>query len=213
MRKIQKGEPIQDFTNFLKTNPTDWDKDFHSISNIGLSAKCREHILVFEQDCQSGYTEMPLKLSSNHKDQQIHIDHYKKKNANLFPELTFDWNNFIVDSRDTNFGACHKDKLVKSREIYNDIFNPVTDNVERYISFQKDGKMIPKPDITEELKKRVEKTIELFALNHPTLKHKRKGAIVLIENLTTLPDNEIKECMKEYGFRSVIEYMLSERNI
>lgn len=208
MRKINKGEPIKEFTDFLNSKPTpsNWDKDFHSLKNAGLSRKCREHILVFEQDCQSGYTEVPISLEDD-----SHIDHYRKKG--IFKNLTFEWNNFVVDILDNNFGACYKDKVVNNPNIYDQIFNPITDRVEDFITFQENGKIIPKSGIDENNKKKVLNTIKIFNLNHKSLKDRRFKLMKIIESYNEFTKDEIMSFLSEYGFRSVILYKLEHMNI
>lgn len=208
MRKINKGAPIKEFMDFLNSKPTpsDWDNDFHSLKNAGLSKKCREHILVFEQDCQSGYTEVPISLEDD-----SHIDHYKKKG--MFKSLTFEWNNFVVDTLDSNFGACYKDRMIKNPSIYNQIFNPITDNVENFITFQENGKIIPKSGIDDNNKRKALKTIEIFNLNHKSLMDRRLELMRIIESYDSFTRKEIMSFLSEYGFKSVILYKLEQMNI
>jgi uncharacterized protein (TIGR02646 family) len=203
MRRIHKGKPLPEFIEFKRRNPQEWNE----IHVSGLSTKCRETILVYEQDCQSGYTEMPL----DEKD-ETHIDHYKKKGMQEFSHLMFEWDNFVVDSRDTSYGACHKDKVIKNTTDYNTIFNPVTDDVEMYFHYRGDGEIIPKSEIPDTSVVKVKRTIEVFNLNHRTLKKKRADLIKLIDAYPSLDDYEIKSALNKCGFKSVVEQKLTERN-
>ncbi|MGL4328888.1 MAG: retron system putative HNH endonuclease [Tannerellaceae bacterium] len=204
MRKINKGEPIEQFTDFMRTNPSDWRTDFHNKGRFpGLSANCRSHILVFEQDCMSGYTELPIK-----DENRCHIDHYVKRDIN--PRLTFSWDNYIVDSNDDNFGARFKDSHIVAAD-YTNIFNPVTDHAELYFQYAEDGTIEPADNIKESNRKKAERTIELFNLNHTSLVSQRYVIIEVFNAYQDLCDDDIRACFSNSGFRSLIEYLLKNR--
>lgn len=204
MRKINKGEPIEQFTDFMRTKPSDWRADFHNKGKFpGLSANCRSHILVFEQDCMSGYTEMPIK-----DENRCHIDHFVKRDIN--PRLTFRWDNYIVDSNDDNFGARFKDSHIVAGD-YPNIFNPVTDHAELFFRYAEDGTIEPADSSTGYDRKKAERTIELFNLNHPALVSQRFMIIKVFNAYQDLSNDEIRACFASSGFRSLIEYLLKNR--
>jgi uncharacterized protein (TIGR02646 family) len=154
----------------------------------------RLQILFDEQLLQCGYTEIYI-----NNEEESHIDHYKKREH--FPNLTFAWNNLIVATKDSKFGANYKDNTYKIRpHEYNLIFNPVIDNVEQYFYYDEFG-------MIREDEGKVKKTVEIFNLNYDLLKFKRKQIIDLIEYFKKdgLSFNEIKDTLELYGFRSVVE--------
>lgn len=211
MRHINKGEPIPEFVRFKeKYKPHDW-KDINKVPD--LSRKCREAILLNEQNGLSGYTEMPLNVDGN-----IHIDHYKQKGLPEFKHLEFEWANYIIDSIDSNFGACYKDGKhgIQSASDYNTLFNPVEEYPEQYFSYWDDGRIMPKAGISQEMKDKVQKTIDIFNLNHDTLKGRRRNIFIFIENMVSSGKNnhfdeqQIRELMANYGFPSVVEFKLQE---
>ena len=98
MQKINKIGPTPDFSSLMrqKNKPKTWDD---VPSDVRFKMKC--FMLSREQNSLCGYTELPLNNDNSH------IDHYKKRN--LFPQLTFVWDNFVIASIDEEFGAKFKD--------------------------------------------------------------------------------------------------------
>ncbi|NDV63736.1 hypothetical protein [Bacteroides sp. 224] len=126
----------------------------------------------------------------------------------------FDWNNFVVDSRDTYYGACHKDKVVNNPMIYNEIFDPVADDVENFFYYNGDGSIIPLYTLSDQDKQKVIKTVEVFNLNHRTLKNRRAELLKELEEWGgSLSDDEVKAAFSKYGFKSVLEQKLRERRM
>ena len=134
MRKISKQKPLSDFATFVsKNNPTEWGQ-----LPSKISADSRLCILCNEQDCLCGYSEMVLEEDSAFS----HIDHYYKRN--LFPQKTFDWNNLIVSTIDEDFGGKYKDNTYKIKtEEYQQIFNPVVDDMSQFIEYSGNGEIVP----------------------------------------------------------------------
>lgn len=202
MRKINKGNPIQEFSDFISSdNPARWDQLDHNVR-----IKTREHILSAEQDCICGYTELPLDIDNN----SCHIDHYKKRN--LFPNLCFDWNNLIVASKDDDFGARYKDSTyINSKDQYDFILNPVTDNPKAYFEYTTWGEIIPKKSgLKQAERNKADETIEAFNLRHQSLINRRKTLFSILDSYgSAFPLDEIKSILGEYGFISVIEYHYS----
>ena len=199
MRKINKQNPLPDFVAFVhKNNPTEWRQ-----LPSKVSADSRFCILCNEQDCLCGYSEMILSEDYT----SSHIDHYYKRN--LFPQKTFDWNNLIVSTIDEDFGGKYKDNAYKIKaEEYQQIFNPVVDDMSQYISYLGNGKMIPLNDLPKDIVDKVEKTINVFNLNCPSLKNKRRDLIFQLDNCKDIPQDEIKKTFSNIGFVSVLNWFL-----
>ena len=193
MRKINKFTPLPNFngSNYNR-NCTTW-KDFHKLYK-NIYEDSRWQILIDEQKQQCGYTELYI---DNLEDS--HIDHYKKRS--LFPSLTFDWDNFIVATKDNNFGANYKDNnySIQANE-YVDIYNPVHDGVEDYFTYTEWGEI-------EEIPGKVKKTVDVFNLNDDYLQKRREKIIKLIDGYKRggLPLVDIKLTLQEYGFKSIVE--------
>lgn len=199
MRKINKGEPIPEFQKWVNENKTtNWDD-----LPPDVSSKVRFHIMTNEQNNLCGYTELPITMEKSH------IDHFRKRNGMGFESLTFDWNNFIIASIDDGFGAKYKDsrKSKLTKDDYALIFNPIECGMDDFVEYDTDGKMYP----LDENDCRVKRTIDVFNLNDPSLKNRRKS---LIKNVVDcfeggLGDEDIRNCLKNKGFPSVIEWELN----
>lgn len=195
MRKINKGIPFCDFTHYVEANhPTDWSQLPGSIS---YAARC--HILKNEQDGICGYTELCL------SDNDSHIDHYVKQSIDS--SKIFIWDNLIVASVDEDFGAKYKDNgyKIKPNE-YVDIFNPVVDHVELYCYFLVNGEIHPRNDILPSLFVKMQRTIEVFNLNHPSLTSRRANVVQNVHNYFKggIELGEIFDYLQTMGFHSVI---------
>jgi len=199
MKKINKQNPLPDFASFvLKNNPTEWRQ-----LPSKISADSRFCILCNEQDGLCGYSEMILEEDST----SSHIDHYYKRN--LFPKKTFDWNNLIVSTIDEDFGGKYKDNTYKIKaEEYQQIFNPVVDDMSQFIEYSGNGKIMPLNNLSEDVVNKVKKTIEVFNLNCSSLKNKRRDLISQLNSCKNIPQDEIKKAFSNRGFVSVLNWFL-----
>jgi len=200
MRKIDKLTPLLHFNgdNYKKDCRT-W-QCFHK-KYKDVFEETRFQILVDEQKQQCGYTEIYV-----NDERDTHIDHYVKQEYNQ--SLKFDWNNYIVATKDNLFGANYKDNTYKIKQNeYPLIFNPIKDNVEEYFYYDELGML-------REDEGKVKKTIEIFNLNHELLIFKRKQLISLIEYFKNdgLSSLEIKSQLEEFGFKSLINQYCKEED-
>lgn len=210
MRRINKDpQDISDFDAWVRNAglSNDWcayssPKSPHHPHYVAT----RDHIATTEQQSLSAYTEKPLGNTT-------HIDHFRKRS--LFPLLTFDYSNLLVDDLNDNYGACFKDNHAGVTQATfdgdNRILSPVTDNMPDFIDFTVKGKMIPKPDLTPRDRSRVEETIRVFNLNHATLQSCRQSIINAVADYRTaeLTAQEIMELLSPSGFHSAIEWALT----
>lgn len=208
MKHIDKNQPIADFLDFVqKEQPTNWDEIHHSQRHPNLYHDCRDTILLCEQKGLGGYTERPLMNASD-----LHIDHYRKKGMNWPHDVSFDWNNLVVESRNPEYGACYKDHYTRNIADYNDLLNPMVDYPEEMITYLPNGEMIACGDLNEKTQKKVIFTIERFNLNHQLLKSERETLIgYIIKDYTALSDDEIRSALENNGYPTVVEYALEAR--
>lgn len=199
MRKIDKGEPMASFKEFIsKHHPTKW-KDVKEISNVW-----RKYILEYEQHWLSGYTEEPICMDSSH------IDHFRKQS--LFNSLIFDWSNYIVDSMNETYGAKHKDSIVKSREDNDKLINPAEEDASRFYKYELNGKIEVAEGLSNEDRDRAIYTREAFNLNESSLVERRRVIInTIMEPYKDLTDDVILQALAAEGFTSVVEQLLRER--
>nr|WP_321522965.1 retron system putative HNH endonuclease [uncultured Macellibacteroides sp.] len=202
MRHIKKEEPIQAFLDFIhRGSHSNWNDIHDEVNYSGLYRKCRDQILIEEQDCMSGYTEIPLNTEGN-----IHIDHFKKKG--MFMAETFNWNNFIVDSLDSGYGACYKDSRISNVSDYDKLINPVEEDPHDYFTYQSNGNIVPKSGLSPSELEKAEFTRATFNLNHVFLRQKRIGIMKMTESyIGEHTKEEIESALANCGFKSVIEYV------
>lgn len=209
MRHIKKGREIAEFADFVqREHPASWE-DIHHARTAGLYQKCRDHILMTEQNFLGGYTECRL---SNNKN--IHIDHFKKKGMNWPVDVTFDWGNFVVEDRNAEYGACYKDKNTHSMADYARLLNPMTDYPETMMTYQPNGKIVALKSLDTEECDKVEFTVGRFNLNHEKLRKMREKVIrLIVDTYSSLSDDEVREAMKEEGFPTVVDWALTIRGV
>lgn len=200
MKHIIKSAPLQEFIDSVNKNtPINWE-DLRS-KDPAIIPNCKDHILLYEQDMLSGYTELPL--SNN-----THIDHFHKRD--LFQHLVFDWNNFIVDEKNPNYGADHKDRNTQKNADYKNIINPVTEFPETLMTYDYPNfEIVPCNHITQNDKDRVIFTVKRFNLNHDALNRKRKDLYTQIKAvISQLNDNEIKQALNENGQTTFVDWAI-----
>lgn len=199
MRKLDKGEPVQQFIDFVHRNhPERWEEAKDE------SLVWRKHILEHEQYGLSGYTEAPLHLEKSH------IDHFKKQS--LYPQFVFEWNNYVVDGKDDTYGARYKDNAIRNRADNEKLINPVIEDAQRFFKYELSGKMVPADGLSEEEKEKAGFTIAAFNLNEGSLVDRRKKIINMdIRSFEGLSDEDVLAVLLPEGFASVVEQLLEER--
>jgi len=200
MRKIDKGDPMPSFSEFVSRNhPTKWE-DAKEVSRTW-----REYILMYEQHQLSGYTEEPLRLDDSH------IDHFRKQS--LFNTLVFDWSNFIVDQKNDTYGARYKDNIVKTKADNEKLINPATEDAAKFFKYEINGKIDIADGLSENDKMRALFTINAFNLNESSLVERRKVILnIIMDSYNDLTDEMVLEALAAEGFTSVVEQLLKERN-
>ncbi len=203
MRKLSKGdEAIECWKKMMKSpsKPKTWD-DLHKRYQT-VYIQSRKHIGEIEQNCLCGYTELPF---NNIFD--THIDHYVKRDIDF--KLAFKWSNLIVAIHHGRFGADFKDAKIQ-KDDYVKILNPVIDMCHDYYDYTMTGEMIPRSDLSNELKEKCTYTRDIFNLNHDSLKNRRKEIACLIHQYKEggLDSNDIRTVLDKFGLTSAVEYYL-----
>lgn len=206
MRRLNKGKPLSEFVTYrVRHAPKNWDEFGDGCGT--LKQQMTQVMLTDEQDSLCGYTELPIGSRDT-----CHIDHYKKRSQ--FPSLIFEWDNFVVATMDDDFGARYKDLVYRIQiHEYSQIINPVLTNAQDYFYYPDYdlGNILPKLGLDATKKAMAEKTIEVFNLRHPALKRKRGQVIQLISDYGDLPSADIRACLVDYGFKSLVEQYTQSR--
>lgn len=199
MRRINKGVPFDDFVKYLdKHKPSKWEE-----LNGELRYNMRLHILLYEQDCLCGYSEIPLDAENT----SSHIDHFVKRDYDH--SKTFDWDNLVVSAIDEDYGGKYKDNTYKIKQNeYAQIFNPTKDDMGQYIEYLRDGRIAPRDGIQDAINDKILKTIEVFNLNCRSLKNRRKQLLIELDSCSGLPKEELKQTFEKNGFISLINWFI-----
>lgn len=209
MKHIEKRPPIADFVDFVQNeHPTNWDDIHHSKRHPDLYQDCRLEILLSEQNGLGAYTERPLLDAPD-----LHIDHYRKKGMNWPNNVTFDWNNLVVENRATEYGACYKDKNTNNMDDYQRLLNPMVDYPEIMMTYLPNGKIVPVSGLGEVELDKVNFTIERFNLNYELLRVERETILkIVVENYSQLTDDEIRQALTDNGYPTMVEWVLKARH-
>lgn len=199
MRRINKGVPFDDFVKYLdKHKPSKWEE-----LNGELRYNMRLHILLYEQDCLCGYSEIPLDAENT----SSHIDHFVKRDYDH--SKIFDWDNLVVSAIDEDYGGKYKDNTYKIKQNeYVQIFNPTKDDMGQYIEYLRDGRIAPRDGIQDAINDKILKTIEVFNLNCRSLKNRRKQLLIELDSCSGLPKEELKHTFEKNGFISLINWFI-----
>ena len=199
MRRINKGVPFDDFVKYLdKHKPSNWEE-----LNGELRYNMRLHILLYEQDCLCGYSEIPLDAENT----SSHIDHFVKRDYDH--SKIFDWDNLVVSAIDEDYGGKYKDNTYKIKQNeYAQIFNPTKDDMGQYIEYLRDGRIAPRDGIQDAINDKILKTIEVFNLNCRSLKNRRKQLLIELDSCSGLPKEELKHTFEKNGFISLINWFI-----
>ncbi|MBQ2886983.1 MAG: TIGR02646 family protein [Alphaproteobacteria bacterium] len=199
MRRINKGVPFDDFVKYLdKHKPSKWEE-----LNGELRYNMRLHILLYEQDCLCGYSEIPLDAENT----SSHIDHFVK--CDYDHSKIFDWDNLVVSAMDEDYGGKYKDNTYKIKQNeYAQIFNPTKDDMGQYIEYLRDGRIAPRDGIQDAINDKILKTIEVFNLNCRSLKNRRKQLLIELDSCSGLPKEELKHTFEKNGFISLINWFI-----
>lgn len=199
MRRINKGVPFDDFVEYLnKHKPSKWEE-----LNGELRYNMRLHILLYEQDCLCGYSEIPLDAENT----SSHIDHFVKRDYDH--SKIFDWDNLVASAIDEDYGGKYKDNTYKIKQNeYAQIFNPTKDDMGQYIEYLRDGRIAPRDGIQDAINDKILKTIEVFNLNCRSLKNRRKQLLIELDSCSGLPKEELKHTFEKNGFISLINWFI-----
>jgi uncharacterized protein (TIGR02646 family) len=130
------------------------------------------------QDTRCAYCEGPIYSGG-------HIEHFRRKNAQHFPELTFVWSNlFLSCDGGGNEDHCGHYKDRRHAGPYNpsDLVKPDEHNPDHYFYFHSSGEVRPRSGIPVCDAKRASETIRVFNLECGVLKAERRRALRIYQS-------------------------------
>jgi hypothetical protein len=176
MRYIKKQETPPAFTDWKEKHPlSDYDKLGKKSSN--KIKKIVHQSLLKEQ----GYICCYCQRSINQDDS--HIEHFKPKDENYYPELALDYNNLLTSCQKLPIKEepKHCGHLKDNWYDENLTISPLQEDCNEYFTYTAFGDILPSED--DEKKESAKTTIEKLGLNIPTLKSERRGAIEGLQEL------------------------------
>jgi len=204
MFKITKNEPNFFTKAKLKVKQPKISSAWSDIEIENIRPELRKYILREEQNLLCIYCEKIL--DDNPKNSNI--DHFKLKAGHLFPEKTLDYTNLLVSCNTKGRCSDYKDKHIKSKDDYENIVNPITENPDDFFDYLITGRIIAIDD-----NPKAKFTIEIFQLEQPSLVRQRKKIADTLEHIKNLSLDEIYDiCGNEfYSFIKNIYKKLEEK--
>ncbi len=118
----------------------------------------RRHLEMM-QGRRCAYCEGPLETLGQH------IEHFRRKCAAHFPQLTFDWANLFWSCDQDGHCGCFKDRKSGPYDP-SDLIDPSKDDPDDFFRFSSDGRIRLLPDLTDAALKRAHETLRVFNLDH-----------------------------------------------
>ncbi|MET4876393.1 TIGR02646 family protein [Morganella morganii] len=121
-----------------------------------------------------------------------HIEHFRRKNKDHFPELTFTWENLFLACESKEHCGHYKDR--KEALVYNpdELIKPDIHDPHDYLYFHSSGWVIPQSGLSHDDKHRAEETIRVFGLNNDELPGARVSALKVYRTAILNDLNEIE---------------------
>jgi len=171
MLKINKNKPI--FYDEMIKNKKVWS-DYLDKKDL------KEH-LVLEQDNMCAYCESKIS-------KQAHIEHFYTRN--LFPQLTFDYNNLFISCNTEKTCGKHKDSYHLKKDEFDEFYSPINIDINEF-DYAITGELTAKTD-------KAQKTIDVFNLNHRVLIEKRYKIMKQINNYKEYLNFNLFNIFKEF---------------
>lgn len=120
-----------------------------------------------------------------------HIEHFRRKNRNHFPEHTFAWPNLFLACGSSEHCGHYKDR--RSALPYNpdDLIKPDEHDPEQFLYFHSSGSVLIREALADEDTFRASETIRVFGLNNGSLPGARARAVakyrdIILDDLTEI---------------------------
>ena len=198
MFKITKNEPDFFTKAKLKVEKPKVSDAWSNKEINDIRPRLREYILLEEQNLLCAYCERTI----DDNPRNSNIDHFRLKAGHLFPEKTLDYNNLLVSCNTSGRCSDYKDKHISSKDSYDNIVNPITENPDDFFDYLPTGEIV-----AIDGNKKAEFTIDIFQLgrnqDEPLSKQRKKIAEslkycenLLLDEVYTEFDNEFYSFIK-----------------
>ena len=120
-----------------------------------------------------------------------HIEHFRRKNANHFPQLTFTWNNLFLACGSSEHCGHFKDR--KDAPAYNPahLIKPDQDEPDSYLYFHSSGEVRVRSRLNAADALRASETIRVFGLDNRTLAGARAQSLSVYKKKVTADLDEL----------------------
>lgn len=131
-----------------------------------------------------------------------HIEHFRRKNAAHFPELTFVWSNLFLACGSQHHCGHYKDR--PGGEVYdpNNLIKPDIHEPDLYLFFHSSGRISPRSGLEAVEMLKAKETIRVFGLDKGTLPSERARAVKVYKDRVLSDLDEISswepELINEY---------------
>lgn len=148
-----------------------------------------------------------------------HIEHFRRKNSNHFPELTFDWSNLFLACGSNDHCGHYKDRPRADAYNPDDLIKPDIEDPEEYLYFHSSGEIRPRAGLDANKVHRASETIRVFGFDNRTLMGNRSRAVQpykkMLEDIADWEPELITEYIQEeiektqwHAFSTTIKHFL-----
>lgn len=136
-----------------------------------------------------------------------HIEHFRRKNQNHFPHLTFAWENLFLACGSYDHCGHYKDKPSSGSYLADALVKPDERDPEKFFFFSSSGEVCVRKNLKDVDRHMAEETIRVFNLNHHALQGKRKQRVLpYVKRLEDI--EEFLNIAESEGVREEIEFEL-----
>ena len=122
-----------------------------------------------------------------------HIEHFRRKNLNHFPELTFEWHNLFLACGSRKHCGHYKDRQNADPYDPANLIKPDIEDPEDYLYFHSSGEIRSREGLDINQKTKANETIRVFGLDNPALESSRARALKTYKDTVLSDLDEIAE--------------------
>lgn len=194
MKRIQKDEEPEFFRKWKEGGSPNWNPDWVALDSTGdIKRQLMTH-LIEEQGGICCYCNREL------RDNDFHIEHFRPKERNRYPELALDYDNLLIScqrqlqSREPRHCGMKKGHWFEEGVTV----SPLDPDCEKRFEFLEDGRIRAAGNDSG-----ADKTIKRLGLDIDKLRELRKAAIgAALEGIDALGADELQELIDVYYQRS-----------